>query len=319
MKKHDNKEVLGHEGRPDDPIQYSTIDGVQHRPPFIEPTIATDTTIESTEHLDLSEHRPLHFPTQRPNEQVVLLLRRHWTVLARDIIQLVASLFVPPIIIALLYAFVNITVVPGSPLYALLVEGFSLYYLFSFLAYFHDFVDYHLDIWVVTDQRIVSIEQIGLFNRVVSELNIMKVQDVSSEIKGQVQTFLDYGQVHIQSAGEKQRFLFEQVPHPAEVAKVILQVHDRTSKLKELENVRQSEVYRQQIGAQYDQQVPQYTVPTQQPLNPPIQPQMPVQPQAPMPTPPSQQQPQIRIVPPPRPGEIPPQQVPPIHTRPPQQ
>ncbi|MFC1597961.1 PH domain-containing protein [Patescibacteria group bacterium] len=197
-----------------------------------------------------SEHKPLTFPTQRPNEHVILLLRRHWTILARDVVQLAASLLLPPVIIVILFLLTDIRLEPGTALYVVVVEALSLYYLFSFLAYFHDFVDYHLDIWVVTDQRIVSIEQVGLFNRVISELNMLRVQDVTSEIKGKVQTFLDYGQVHIQTAGEEARFVFEQVPHPSEVAKVILQVHDRTVKKHQLEEVRQQEDYRKQLGGQ---------------------------------------------------------------------
>jgi len=199
---------------------------------------------------DLKEHSPLHFPTQRPNENVVLLLRRNWTVLARDVIQLITSLIVPPVVLAVLYFYADTTIEPGSALYALIIIVLCLYYLFSFLAYFHDFVDYHLDIWVVTDQRVVSIEQEGLFNRTISELNIVKVQDVTSEVRGTVQTFLDYGQVHIQTAGQEARFVFEQVPHPSEVAKVILQVHDRAMKMQELERVRQSEDYRHELEAQ---------------------------------------------------------------------
>ncbi len=207
---------------------------------------------------DLSEHKPLTFPTQRPNERVILLLRRHWTVLARDISQLIMSLLLPPIVIILLMNFTPISLAPGTATYVLVVQGLSLYYLFSFLAYFHDFVDYHLDIWVVTDQRIVSIEQEGLFHRTVSELNIVKVQDVTSEIKGKVQTFLDYGQVHIQTAGEQERFLFEQVPHPSEVAKVILQVHDRTMKIQDLQKIREEEEYRQQMELEGQVPVEQY-------------------------------------------------------------
>lgn len=207
---------------------------------------------------DLSEHKPLSFPTQRPNERVVLLLRRHWTVLARDVSQLVLSLLLPPIIIVLLIQYTPISFATGTAPYVIIVAGLSLYYLFSFLAYFHDFVDYHLDIWVVTDQRIVSIEQEGLFHRTVSELNIVKVQDVTSEIAGKVQTFLNYGQVHIQTAGEHGRFLFEQVPNPSEVAKVILQVHDRTMKVQDLQKIKEQEDYRQQVdyGAQVEQQPP---------------------------------------------------------------
>lgn len=248
-------------------------------------------------HSHPSEHRALHFPTQRPNEHVVLMLRRHWTILARDIVQLIFSLLIPPIVLIILFFYTSVRIEPGSALYVLLVEGFSLFYLFSLLAYFHDFVDYHLDIWVLTDQRVVSIEQVGLFNRVVSELNILRVQDVTSEVKGKVQTFLDYGQVHIQTAGEEARFVFEQVPHPSEVAKVILQVHDRAVKLNELEKIKQEEKYRAQEQQQYgpagvgpyraaqQRGIPQQPMPSRPIPHQPAQQPMPQQPmpQQPMP------------------------------------
>lgn len=209
----------------------------------------------------MTEHKMLHFPTQRPNEHVILLLRRHWTVLAKHVTQLIISLLLPPVVVALAYYFTEFRIDTTSPLYILAIEAVSLYYLFSFLAYFHDFVDYHLDIWVVTDQRVVSVEQQGLFNRVVSELNIQRIQDVSSQMKGKVQTFLDYGYVHIQTAGEQQRFIFEQVSHPAEVAKVILQVHDRAVHQEEVRRMREAEEIAHAASSMQQMQNPQYGVP----------------------------------------------------------
>ncbi len=180
----------------------------------------------------------LHFPTQRPNERVVLLLRRHWTVIARHLVQLVALLSFPPIILIVLLLFSDFTFTPGTLEYVMTIQLFSIYLLFSLLFYFENFVDYHLDIWVVTDQRIVSIEQNGLFKRVISEVNILQIQDVTSEVSGTLQTFLDFGQVYIQTAAQTARFSFEEVSHSAEVAKVILQVHDRAVKMRDIEQAR---------------------------------------------------------------------------------
>jgi len=154
---------------------------------------------------------------------------------------------IPPIAFVVVLFTIDIDFTPGTVPYILLVEGVSLYYLFTLLSYFHNFIDYHLDIWIVTDQRVISIEQNGLFNRVVSELNIGRIQDVTSEMKGKVQTFLHYGQVHIQTAGEAERFVFEEVPQPDKVAQVILQVHDRVAKIEELEKIREGEAYRHAI------------------------------------------------------------------------
>jgi membrane protein YdbS with pleckstrin-like domain len=168
-----------------------------------------------------------HFPTQRPDEKVILLLRRHWLILAREVFHLVVMLCIPPLVIAFSFVYGQFVVDATSWLYVVIIEILSLYYLFVFLTFYQDFVDYHLDIWIVTDQRILSVEQHGLFDRVLAEFSISKVQDVTSEVKGKLQTIFDYGNVHVQTAGSQERFIFEQVPNPEEVVKIILQVHDR--------------------------------------------------------------------------------------------
>lgn len=117
---------------------------------------------------------------------------------------------------------------PGIPQILAVFAG-SLVYLYAWLAFFHSWVDYYLDIWIVTNERLLNIEQEGLFSRVISETNISKVQDVTSEVHGKLQTFLDFGEVHIQSAGEQKRFVFEEVPHPREIAQEIIRLHDLAS------------------------------------------------------------------------------------------
>ena len=90
--------------------------------------------------------------------------------------------------------------------------------------------DIYLDVWTITNYRIINREQNGLFNRVVSKLELSKVQDVTVEQKGMVTTFLNYGDVFIQTAGEKERFVFEQVGSPFQIAKTILRLIDENNK-----------------------------------------------------------------------------------------
>ncbi|MCW1930064.1 MAG: PH domain-containing protein [Candidatus Kerfeldbacteria bacterium] len=169
-----------------------------------------------------------HFPGQRPNETIVLFLRRHWIIAFAFVFRLFIMMLIPPIIAGVIYLInPDIEIDQTSGLYILVIELVSIYYLSTFLVYLHSFVDYHLDFWVVTNQRIISIEQNGLFNRTIAELHVEKVQDVSSAVKGKIQTFLNYGHVYIQTAGAIEKFSFDEVPNPSHVAKVILQVHDR--------------------------------------------------------------------------------------------
>jgi hypothetical protein len=92
------------------------------------------------------------------------------------------------------------------------------------LILFVVWIDYYLDVWIVTTKRIVNIEQVGLFNRQISELEHSKIQDVTSEVKGFLPTFFQYGYVYVQTAAEKARFTFKQIPDPVWVRNIIMQL-----------------------------------------------------------------------------------------------
>jgi len=98
----------------------------------------------------------------------------------------------------------------------------SAYYLWVWLFLFSNFVDYYLDVWVITSDRVLNIEQAGLFNRTVSELDLQNIQDITSEVKGVLPFFFGYGNVFVQTAAEKGRFAMEQIPKPDEVRKRLL-------------------------------------------------------------------------------------------------
>jgi len=96
--------------------------------------------------------------------------------------------------------------------------GISLGYLFLWLVLFNNWVNYYLDIWVVTNQEIISVDQKGLFNHTVARQPISRIQDVKATSQGYAQTFLNFGNVEIQTAGENANFIFEEVPSPFKVA-----------------------------------------------------------------------------------------------------
>jgi uncharacterized membrane protein YdbT with pleckstrin-like domain len=107
---------------------------------------------------------------------------------------------------------------------AMFYMGASIFFLYAWLFLFQNFLDWYLDVWVVTNKRIINIEQHGLFGRTMSELLLYNVQDVTSDVRGLVHSMFDYGDVFIQTAGERERFDFENVNHPNEVAKRILEL-----------------------------------------------------------------------------------------------
>lgn len=169
-----------------------------------------------------------YVPNAMPGEGVVLLLRRHWFTFSRRFIVFLALLFFPVIAYLILFSWVNDALDLQEGLGALIVVGFVVYLLSVNLFFFHAWIDYYLDVWVVTNERIMNIEQNGLFSRVVSELPLDNIQDVTVEVKGALATFYQYGDVIIQTAAENAHFHFDNVPRPYDVAKTILQLHENT-------------------------------------------------------------------------------------------
>ncbi|MFH1631653.1 MAG: PH domain-containing protein [bacterium] len=98
---------------------------------------------------------------------------------------------------------------------------FSIYLFFVLIITMTQFTDYYLDTWIVTSERIINVEQKGLFTRTISELHLNQVQDVTAEKKGIFEMFLNYGNVYIQTAAARERFNFKGVGDPEEIKREI--------------------------------------------------------------------------------------------------
>ncbi len=160
-----------------------------------------------------------HFPNQKPGEQVLLFYRRHWIVLVKIILSSIVLSLIP----IFFYIFFSTTYAGfnNPTFYATFVLLSSSFSLFVVLFTFSNFVDYYLDVWIVTNMRIIDIEQGGLFSRKMSEKDLGRMQDISANVQGPIATFLNYGDVIIQTAGEQQHFVFKQIPDAEEATRLI--------------------------------------------------------------------------------------------------
>src|SRR3989338_2168214 len=160
-------------------------------------------------------------PHPQPGEDIVLVLRRHWFAALGIIAMFVVLAIIPPI----LYVFLQ-NIAPSYFDHPVIAPALGIlgviYYLGIWLFSFTDFVDYYLDVWIVTTGRIINVEQMGLFRRTESELNLSSIQDVTSEIRGPIQTLFGFGQVHVQTAAERTRFHLKNIPHPERVQETIM-------------------------------------------------------------------------------------------------
>lgn len=109
---------------------------------------------------------------------------------------------------------------PATRILFLFIQNTLL--IFLWLYGYLIWIDYYFDVWIVTTERIINIEQKGLFVRVVSELQFSRIQDVTTNVSGLIPTMLNFGDVTIQTAAEEEQFLFRQVPDPYHVKDLLM-------------------------------------------------------------------------------------------------
>jgi len=174
-----------------------------------------------------------HFTGQKNNEQILLVLHRHW-------FDILSQFFVIFFMLAILFStfFYLPLVFPalrnniGENIFLFLENTFLI---FTWIIFFLIWIDYYFDVWIVTDQRIVNIEQKGLFGRVVSELELEKIQDITTDVSGIIPTFLNFGNLFIQTAAEKERFIFRNIPDPYSVKDTLMNLQKKQEKMEENE------------------------------------------------------------------------------------
>ena len=163
-----------------------------------------------------------HLPGSDLQEKTILVYRRHLITLLPLLITAIVLVALPPGAYTAINYF-RPDIFAEQPNFVLFLLGASVFFIVGWLFLYQSFIDYWLDAFILSDKRILDIDQKGLFNRTVSELRLYRIQDVTAEIKGMLHTFLDYGEITVQTAGEQERFHFKDIPHPNTVAKQILE------------------------------------------------------------------------------------------------
>lgn len=160
------------------------------------------------------------FPGQKADEKVMVVARPHWLVLLPTILVSLVLAAVPIIVlIAIPAANFEITGL-GEAITTVLV---SVFYLMLLTWFFIRWLDFYLDVAIVTSDRIVDIDQNGLFKRAIDELDSKMIQDVTASKHGILQTLFNFGDVEIQTAGERRNFTFTGVPNPDHIQKLVAQ------------------------------------------------------------------------------------------------
>lgn len=186
------------------------------------------------------------FEGKRADEEVLLFMHRHWYTLISKIIYTFLGALLPFILITLFGQ-----IIISYKLASLVVFLFSAYYMVLWYVVGYTITMYVMDIWIVTDQRIIDSTQQGFFNRTISEISLGNIQDISTVIVGAIPTMFNYGNLDVQSAGAVDHFEFKQIPNPQNVkdviTKAVSEYKDKHFKSEALEVAREIEEARDQL------------------------------------------------------------------------
>lgn len=175
------------------------------------------------------------------DERVLQVVRKHWFIPAIEFFG-VGLLAVTPIglFIGIIYAQNQAWVDWGVATYGgLLLFASALWWIICIMTAAMIWTHYYLDLWVITDRRLIVIEQLGFFNRKTSNFRLERLQDIKVRVSGIIATLLNFGTIRAQTASAADSsFKMTGLPDPRGLQATLQRAMDE--RIKRLESAQQS-------------------------------------------------------------------------------
>jgi len=166
--------------------------------------------VESLNHYNNIMDTEYSFNGQREGEKVVLMVKNHPFVLFSPGLKCVVCIALG--LGAILYLDSKYA---GLLLVLLILIGLALAA--------NSFYNFFQSVFLVTNERLIYVNQRGFWHRKIIETEIGKVQDVASETQGLFKIILHFGNLIIRTAGASkgEEIVVKNIPNPYEVQKRI--------------------------------------------------------------------------------------------------
>ncbi|MDQ7008900.1 MAG: PH domain-containing protein [Candidatus Gracilibacteria bacterium] len=159
----------------------------------------------------------------RPGEKPIMIVKRHWIIL----VKLFSYFLLGLLFTTMFYIFGNY-----AWAHLLVIIFWMIYSIFLYI----EWLNHELDLYIITNNRIIGVDQVGFLNRKVSECNLGQVQEVGNQTKGLLANLLNYGTIKIQTAGNATNFVMDMAPLPIEHSRRILNEVDKYRDAQKGEN-----------------------------------------------------------------------------------
>ena len=175
------------------------------------------------------------------DERVLKVVRKHWFIITIELVGVGFMALLP------LLTWISIVIGQGQGWLTWTIADYGVLLLFSSILWWiicimvaaMIWTHYYLDLWVITDRRLIVIQQLGFFNRKTSNFRLERLQDVKVRVVGIIATLLNFGTIRAQTASvADSSFKMSGLPDPRELQAIIQRAMD--DRIKRLETAQQS-------------------------------------------------------------------------------
>ncbi len=160
------------------------------------------------------------------DEKILIQVRKHWFILAMQLLSIIIVAILPVIFFIVVISTVPSTTLDVSEYTGLLISLYTAWLLIMWMTLFSIWTNYYLDIWTITNKRLIAIDQKGFFFRTSASFRLERLQDAIVSVNGIIATLLNYGSLEVQTAGEEKNFKAYGLPNPGNLKSILLQAED---------------------------------------------------------------------------------------------
>lgn len=157
------------------------------------------------------DHKNATFATQNKDEEVIIVLRKH---IINNLPWMITTilLFILPLILYGALSLYDHFMNSDALLQGGILSGFNqayilplvLFYLLLIVSYaYFKFVHWYFDIFIITNERYISIDFDILKGRTITEIPLTDIIDISEKVLGVFPTIFGYGNIEFKTTSEK--------------------------------------------------------------------------------------------------------------------
>ena len=156
----------------------------------------------------------LNLENLRPDEKVTMIVKRHWVVYVILWLVFISWVF---------FSILLYTIFPSDTINHLIN---IIFWIFFSIVLYIKWLDHELDMYAITNNRIIWIDQVAFLNRTVTECNLWQVQEVNSRTKWILANMLNYWSLTVLTAWNATNMVMDFSPDSMQVARKILNIVD---------------------------------------------------------------------------------------------